>query len=384
METSRSVFAKLSANYTTVYIYLGVMTPFWAIWLKYKELSPSEIGIIIAIPYFIKLIVAPAISQVSDKRGEYRRPLILCVTSSLISASLYFFVDEFWQLMMVTILVNLTLPAVMPLMETITVAQTTKHNLLYGRIRSFGSISFIFAAVTLGWFIKGMGQNVILPFAFISLFLILLTVVLLPGGNKEYISDDENASGSPIIALLQNNEFVWFLVIVGLIQASHGVYYSMGSIYWQEHGFEEHVIGLLWAVGVIAEILFFIYCGNFIRKFPVMLIFALIGFLGTIRWLLFSITLSLPIIVFSQMIHALTFGASHLVAIQYIGNSISKKHAGTAQSLYSSIPLGIVMGAATYLGGILYEYESGRAYIAMSVMCFIAFLISMIRIRRQK
>ncbi len=384
METSRSVFARLSANYTSVYIYLGIMTPFWAIWLKYKGLSPSEIGIIIAIPYLIKLIVAPAISQASDKREEYRRPLIFCVVSSAISASFYFVANGFWQLMVVTIFVNLTLPAVMPLMETITVAQTTKHNLQYGRIRSFGSISFILSAVILGWAIKDTGQSIILPFAFLSLTIVLLTVISLPSGNKKYISGGGASSGSPIKLLLQNNDFVWFLVIVGLIQASHGVFYSMGSIYWQEHGFEEHVIGLLWAVGVVAEILFFIYCGNIIRKFPVLMIFSLIGFFGAIRWFLFSITLSLPIIIFGQMIHGLTFGASHLVAIHYLSNTIHKEHAGTAQSLYSSIPLGIVMGISTYVGGILYEYISGRAYIAMSLMCFIAFLISTVRIRRQK
>lgn len=384
METNRSVFAKLSANYTSVYTYLGFMTPFWAIWLKHKGLSPSEIGIIIAIPYLIKLIVAPVISQASDKRQEYRRPLILCVFSSVMFTVFYYVADGFWQLLLVTIFVNLTLPAVVPLMETIAVAQTSKHGLSYGRIRSFGSISFIIAAVVLGWVLKSTDVSIILTFALISLFMLLLTVLFLPSGNKKLVNNERQKVSSPITALLGNNDFIWFLVIVGLIQASHGVYYSMGSIYWLEGGYGEDIIGLLWAVGVVAEILFFVFCGEFIRRFPISIIFALIGFLGAIRWLVLSFTMSLPIIFFVQIFHALTFGASHLVAIQYIGQNISKEHAGTAQSLYSSLPLGVVMGLSTYLGGIIYEYEAGGAYLAMAAMCFAAFLISVTRIRRQK
>lgn len=385
METRRSAFAKLCANYTSVYIYLGVMTPFWAIWLSYKGLSPSEIGTIIAIPYLIKLVVAPIISQASDKRQEYRRPLIMCVVSSVMFTGCYFIADGYWQLLLVTILVNLTLPAVMPLMETITVAQSSKHDLLYGRIRSFGSVSFIVAAVVLGWFLKNTEEeSIILGFVFASLVLLLLTSLLLPHGNKIEGTLSATTRISPIKAMLRNADFLWFLVVVGLIQASHGVYYSMGSIYWQEGGLGEDIIGMLWAVGVIAEILFFVFCGNLIRKFPVSVIFAVIGIFGTLRWLVLSLTMSLPMIVLVQILHALTFGASHLVAIHYIGRNVSDEYAGTAQSLYSSLPLGLVMGVSTYTGGIIYEYRAGGAYVVMSGMCFMAFLISLLRIRRKK
>ncbi len=384
METSQSVFAKLAANYTSVYVYLGIMTPFWAIWLKYKGLSPSEIGIIIAIPYLLKLIVSPLISQTSDKRQEYRRPLILCVTSSVVFTALYYFAEGFWQLLIVTMLVNLTLPAVMPLMETIAVAQSGKHRLSYGQIRSFGSVSFIVAAIVVGWIIKTSEVSIVLIFVLLSLVLLLISALLLPRGNKTTTTIGPATNSSPIKNLLANKDFVWFLIVVGLLQASHGVYYSMGSIYWQEGGIGEDVIGMLWAVGVIAEVSFFVFCGSFIQKYPLSLIFAIIGFFGTLRWVVLSVSMSLPIIFVAQILHALTFGASHLVAIQYLGSRITKETAGTAQSLYSSLPLGLIMGLSTYVGGIIYEYEAGGSYLAMAVMCFTAFIMAIFRFYRKK
>jgi len=133
-------------------------------------------------------------------------------------------------------------------------------------------------------------------------------------------------------------------------------------------------------VAVSSEILLFVFCNNLIRKYPVFLIFAVIGFFGTIRWAIFTFTFSLPILFGAQLLHALTFGASHLAAIHYLGSKISPSHAGTAQSLYSCFPLGLGMGIATYLGGVIYEYAAGGAYLTMSFFCLGAFVLSLIKI----
>lgn len=384
METNRTVFSKLSVNYISMYIYLGVMTPFWGIWLKSKGLSASEIGIVIAIPYLIKIIIAPLISQAADQREEYRRPLIMCVLSSVIFSYFYFFIEGFWMLLAVTIAVNLTFPAIVPLMETITVAQTTKHKLRYGRIRSFGSFSFIFAAILVGWLLRDQSANTILYYAFGCLLVLLISVMSLPKGNKQNKYNKGIIRKSPILRLLGSKDFLWFLCVVGLLQASHGVFYSMGSIYWQEKGLGEEIIGLLWAVGVIAEILFFVFGGGLVRKYRISSIFAIIGFFGALRWVLMATSISLPIVFMAQLFHGLTFGASHLVAIEYIGQKVSNENAGTAQSLYSSLPLGLGMGLATYAGGIIYENAAGDAYLAMAAMCFIAFMASILRFYRKK
>ncbi|MDG1707758.1 MAG: 3-phenylpropionate MFS transporter [Emcibacteraceae bacterium] len=379
---SRSIFARLSANYTSMYIFLGVMTPFWGMWLRSKGLSASEIGILIAIPYILKIFIAPFISQLADKRDEYWRPLVICVGAGLFFTTCYFWADDFWSLLIVTVLINLTMPAVVPLLETITVSQSDKNKLDYGRIRSFGSASFIVAAIIVGWLLKSQNVDNVLWYVIASLVLLFITVLLMPRGNKKRkeIKVDQE---SPIKKLLSNGEFVWFLIVVGLLQVSHGVFYSMGSIYWKEMGLGEDIIGLLWAIGVIAEILFFVFCGPWISKYPIALTFAVIGLMGTLRWTVLALTISLPILFVTQLLHGLTFGASHLIAIQYISKNVKSQFAGTAQSLYSSLPLGLGMGLSTYVGGIIYEKGQGDAYLAMAFLCAVAFLMSLVRLYRR-
>lgn len=384
MTLNRSVFLKLSSVYTSFFIYLGIMTPFWAMWLKSRGLTPSEIGIIIAVPYLVKIIIAPLVSQAADKRGEYWRPLVLSVLISVIVSVFYFYAAGFWSLLLITLIVNLAMPAVLPLMETITVGQSAKHNLNYGHIRSFGSAAFIVASVLLGIFLKSNSIDYVLWFFYGSMVLLLISVLMLPRGNKKTPIEQSAEVASPIKHLLGNGDFVWFLLIVGLLQMSHGVYYSMGSIYWQENGIGEDVIGFLWAVGVIAEILFFIYFHKVINKYPLSVIFGVIGLFGAIRWATMAMTVSLPILFIVQIIHGLTFGASHLAAIHYLSSRVEKGYAASSQSLYSALPLGLGLGLSTYIGGVIYEYYASGAYFFMALLCAIAFLLSLVRFYRRK
>lgn len=383
MKANYAAFLRLSANYTSLYIYLGIMTPFWGMWLRNKGLSPSEIGIIIALPYLMKVIVAPLISQAADKRGEYWRPLLISIVLGTVFTGFYFVGTSFWSLLLITFAVNLCFPAVTPLLETITVSQSVKHDLNYGRIRSFGSVSFIVATVVVGLFLKSYSIDYVLWAVCGSLLFLLTTVLCLPRGNKR-VADQNNLSASPMKSLLKSNEFVWFLIVVGLLQMSHGVFYSMGSIYWKENGIDEDIIGLLWGVGVVAEVLLFVFCNNVVKKYPVFLLFAVIGFCGVIRWMILSMTMSLPILFIIQILHGVTFGASHLAAIQYMASKITPARAGTAQSLYSALPLGLGMGLSTYVGGVIYERESAGAYIAMAFLCAVALLLSIIFLYRKK
>ncbi|MBT5072494.1 MAG: 3-phenylpropionate MFS transporter [Kordiimonadaceae bacterium] len=384
MKIKTSVFLKLSSNYTSFFIYLGIITPFWAMWLSSRGLSPSEIGIIIAVPYIIKIIVAPLISQAADKRAEYWRPLLISVVFSVIVSGFYIFAAGFWSLLLITLVVNITMPAVLPLMETITVGQSVKHDLNYGHIRSFGSAAFIVATVLMGMFLKNNSIDYVLWAFYGSMILLLITVILLPRGNKKAHISSETKSSSPIKHLLSDGDFVWFLCVVGLLQMSHGVYYSMGSIYWKENGLGEDVIGFLWAVGVIAEIIFFLYFQKIINKYPLSMIFAIIGLLGALRWATMAMSMSLPVLFVVQLIHGLTFGASHLAAIHYLAKRVKRDYAASSQSLYSALPLGLGMGLATYVGGVIYEYVSSGAYFLMAFLCALAFLLSIIRFIRKK
>lgn len=153
------------------------------------------------------------------------------------------------------------------------------------------------------------------------------------------------------------------------VQASHAVYYVFGTLHWQSIGISTGVIGMLWAVGVIAEIGLFAVSGRgaVAAIGPARLVW-LGALAAALRWSVTSFDPPLAVLFGVQLLHGLTFGAAHLGAIHFISESVPESCAATAQGLYASVTAGIAMGAAMTAAGPLYAAFGGRAYLAMAIM----------------
>ena len=174
------------------------------------------------------------------------------------------------------------------------------------------------------------------------------------------------------VSLMRSPLFLLFLAAAGLAQASHGVYYAFGTIHWRSLGISPGVIGSLWAVGVIAEILMFMFSGRIVAAVGTVNLIALAGFAGIVRWSLTALSLPLIVLFPVQILHALTFGAAHLGAVHFISQAIPENASGTAQGLYAACSAGIAMGAAILASGPLYAAFGGYAYFAMAALSLVS------------
>src|SRR5262249_59788416 len=87
-----------------------------------------------------------------------------------------------------------------------------------------------------------------------------------------------------------------------------------------------------------------------------------------LRWLIMGFDPALFVLLPLQMLHALTFGATHIGAIHFIGRFVPDAQAGTAQALYASITGGIATGGVTLMAGPVYAAYAGRVYWAMALV----------------
>ena len=85
----------------------------------------------------------------------------------------------------------------------------------------------------------------------------------------------------------------------------------------------------------------------------------------------------LALLVPLQILHGLTFGATHLGAIHFMARAVPEGQAGTAQALYASVTGGLAMGGAILLAGPLYAEFGGRAYWAMAVLAAVGLFASL-------
>ena len=167
-------------------------------------------------------------------------------------------------------------------------------------------------------------------------------------------SSDHNLTHKqlPLRDILKQPAILAFFTVCFLVILSHGPYYTFYSIYLEQNGYSRTLIGQLWALGVLAEVIVFIFMHRFIPRYGLRLILILSLLLSTLRWLLIGLFPNMiTVLLFAQLLHAASFGTFHAAAIAWVHQHFVGKNQARGQALYSSIGFGA--------GGVLGSLTSG-------------------------
>ena len=300
--------------------------------------------------------------------------MIAVVLLSLLFYALLWNAEGFWGLLLVSLVAVAAMQALPPLGDSLTLSAVYSKGLDYGRIRLWGSVGFIVAAAAAGPLVERLGIDAFLPLLLLMLLLTFGAVAALPPATRDPKEKARHGKGD--WRQLLNPRFLTFLICASLLQASHAAYYAFSTLHWQAAGHSETVIGLLWAEGVIAEVLLFALSGRIVGRMRPSTLLLIGGLCGVVRWLVIGETTWLPALVAAQILHAGTFGAAHLGAMHFIARRAPKTLAATAQSLYSALSGGLGMGLALLLAGFLYRENPAFAFFAMAGLTGLAALLA--------
>jgi PPP family 3-phenylpropionic acid transporter len=362
MSPGLSAAIRYAAFYGTVFLALGVYLPFWPVWLGARGLSSEQIGVLLALPAWVRIVGTPAIAQLTDRLGRPRMVLAVLAALSAGSFAALFLGGGFWPILLISLPAAICFTALVPLSESVTMAAVLRDRLDYGRIRLWGSIAFMIGTVGAGSLLSERNPDLILILTLGALLAAVVAAATLP--RQPVMAVGERRS-SPL-ALLRNRRFLLFLGTASLLQASHAAYYAFSAVHWQAAGLSGTTIGALWAEGVIAEIAFFaVSAPLFARAGPAVLLLVA-GVAGIVRWSVLGMTTDLPALMAVQILHAATFGAAHFGAMHFIARAAPPNLMATAQGLYSAASGGLGLGLALLLAGSLYGIDQGSAFLAMA------------------
>jgi PPP family 3-phenylpropionic acid transporter len=242
----------------------------------------------------------------------------------------------------------------------------------YGRMRLWGSLTFILASVCSGWVVQtyGAASAVWLVVAGGALTTAASHALARPigRGRLKAATSPPRLRIADAAGLLRSRIFLVLLVATGAIQAAHAVFYTFGTLHWSAQGLSAGWSGALWAISVIAEIGLFAFSAAVVRRCGAAQLIAMGGVAAVVRWLAMGFDPPLEWLVPLQVLHGFTFGATHIGAMHFMGRVVPERQTGTAQALYASVTGGIAMGAAMLVAGPLYATLGGRAYWPMAVV----------------
>jgi PPP family 3-phenylpropionic acid transporter len=97
-----------------------------------------------------------------------------------------------------------------------------------------------------------------------------------------------------------------------------------------------------------------------------------------LRWgLIAQLTGILPVLIFAQLLHAASYGALHVISVQYIQGFFGKHHHGQGQALYSGLTFGAGGAIGSWLSGFLVDgISTSAAFWGSAVAMAVAIVIA--------
>jgi PPP family 3-phenylpropionic acid transporter len=363
---------RLALFYFAYFASLGALVPYWTLYLDKLQFSALEIGQLMA-TLAISKIVAPYLwGWVADRSGFHIRIVQITSILSVLGFLPLLWFDQFWSMMGFMLLFSFFWNASLPQFEVVTLGHLGRERFRYSRIRLWGSIGFIVAVIVLG----GVFQKIAvtwLPLILLGIFLsIWFSSLIVPEYERQH-----HPAGS-IWSVLKQPQVIALLLGCFFIQASHGPYYTFFTLYMESLGFTRLNIGLLWSLGVLSEVILFIFMHRLLQIRPASFWFALSLLLTAVRWALmawFSGELWLVLII--QSLHAASFGMYHAAAIHLIQDYFPN-HKGRGQALYSSVSFGAGGAVGSLVAGMLWDVVSpSTTFLIAALFALIGWVIAL-------
>ncbi|MFA7429501.1 MAG: MFS transporter [Rhodospirillaceae bacterium] len=355
----------LSVFYGALFTVIGLQLPYWPVWLEGRGMGPEAIGILIGAAYWGKVATNPSIGQFVDAHGRRKAVMVALAVVASACFALFTVIDGFWGLLVLSVLGWSLFAGLMPLSETVTMGLTARGLLDYGRVRLWGSLTFIAAAMLGGWVLeRSTTTEVILWMVLAGMGISTLAVFAVPGVPAER----RRGARLPFRALFRNRAYILFLATASLTQVSHTVYYAFATLHWRDAGLSGGTIGMLWAIGVIAEVVLFAYSGRVLARVGPERLLAIGAIAGVVRWSVLAATTDAVLLAPVQILHAATFGCTHLGAMHFIARRVIPGLNGRAQATYSSVAMGLAPGIGLLATGPLYSNFGGLAFLAAAAV----------------
>ncbi len=355
---------RLAALYGAFFIVAGISQPFLPVWLKAKGLDPGSIGVVLAAPMLLRILAIPLVMRESDRRDVLREAIVLTSCLSVAGYALLGLSDGVVQILIAYALGSLAFSTMMPLSETYAFKGLTVRGQAYGPVRLWGSATFILGTFAAGFALDLIpARHIIWMVVAAGVLNALVASALMPVSTAVPVT---SGAQPPRRSLLRDPAFIAVMAAASLIQASHATYYGFSALAWRSAGLDGMTVAGLWALGVLAEIVLFGFSGQLPPFFQptVLLMIGALG--GALRWSVMALDPPVTLLPFLQLLHALTFGATHLGALGFVARHAPAEQGATAQG-YLTIALGAGMAGAMTLSGLLYAVFGSRAYAAMAL-----------------
>jgi PPP family 3-phenylpropionic acid transporter len=348
--------ALLRLYYFSFFAAAGIYVPYLGLYTRGLGFASLQIGFIAALTPLSKILFPPFWGAIADRTGS-RKSLILLTTALSVAAFSLLFVAHGFAAVSLAILAYAFFHApILALSETLVLEESARRGFVYGRIRVWGSLGYLLAALILGKVLDLTSLETFVT-AFVAVSLLQLGAAL---GLPAAPAPRARRAARGVLEQLRRKDVVAFLIACTLMEVSHSGYNGFFSIHLSENGYSKSAIGPLVALPVFCEIAAMMVADGWMRRWGSRWMMSLAFGAAVLRWGVLALTTAWVPIALSQTLHALTYGFFHVTAVHTARRFFPAHLQASAQSLYIGLTYGVGGAVGLLAAGHLYDAWGGR------------------------
>jgi len=364
---------RLSGYYFFYFAFIGAFSPYFGLYLQSLSFSAWDIGLLMSQMQLMRLFGPNLWGWLVDRFGHRVAVIRLAGVIGLAGFLAFFWLDRLSGMLVAMAVLALFWSAALPLVETLTFDHLREERGRYGKIRLWGSVGFIVAVMGTGALLDWVEPVGVLWVCAFILAGILGFAMVLPEAPQHASSANE----TPIGRILRQPRVLALMAACFAMSAAHGGFYVFYSIHLSGNGYAKTAVGLLWSLGVLAEIGVFLLMARIARRYSLRDILLVSFAAAVLRFLLMGWAVdSVAVMVFVQLLHGLTFGAYHASAIAAVNRWFPGKSQGRGQALYSSLSFGAGGLVGALLSGWTWDdWGAGWTFSLGSAFALVGWLL---------
>ena len=366
MPANLSPFAlKLGAFYAAYFLFGGIQLPFFPLWLEARGLDARAIGLVIAIPTVVRIVFTPIAAHQADRRHALKAALVLASSVATFAMVLLGVVEGFAAILVTYTIAAVAFSPVLSLTDAYALSGLRARGRAYGPVRLWGSVAFIAGNVGAGFLLEAMAPGQLIWLLAGALSVSIIAAIALEPLDAPLATPEQATPARR--DFWRNPAFMAVVVGAALVQSSHALYYGFSTLDWRAAGFDGRTIGLLWGLGVLAEIVLFAVSARLPAWLAPTALMAIGAAGAVIRWTAMAFDPPAALLPALQLLHAASFGATHLGTMGFLARAVPRPFAATAQGTLATVS-GIVSATAMAASGLVYAASGSLAYLVMAGM----------------
>ena len=363
----------------------GAWIPYVGLWLAEQGISTVSLSLLFSVMLLSKVVSSPIVAQLCDTSGRPEQiGMVLTLSLAACYAALLLPGLPSAGIIGLVILASAIAPTLFPIADRLILSISGPDGRNFGRHRLWGSIGFAAGTLTAGQIATLGGLNWVIGFIVCLTTASFVALAVLARATRPAALPYQKPARPPLRVLFGIGAIWPTLIAAALIFASNAHLYTLAPIEWSNAQMSLQTISLIWAAGIMAEVVGFLFGAPLLRQFSPATLLITAALVSVIRWLTMALWPDPMILVLAQLGQAATVALTSIALASAVSRHVPQNAQVTAFAMFTLLAMGPFISLATLTSSAVTVTFAVSGFVAMIPICLIAAGIAAIDLKKAR